>query len=136
LENHEIVDQTAGDVLRFIDQHTQLFRRQGTVVEIWRRHGGRRLGPYYRLAYREGDKQCSWYLGASEETADTVRRHLQELQEPRRQQQQVRRCRQVLRRQLARVKAVWAGELEQIGLRLHGNEVRGWSVVPRVSTGE
>ncbi len=41
-----------------------LFRRQGAIVTTWRFRGPRKLGPYFRLAYRADGRQQSIYLGA------------------------------------------------------------------------
>ena len=49
------------------------FARQGSVVASWRVYAGRRLGPYLRLAYREGRRQRSIYLGRCAELVRRVR---------------------------------------------------------------
>ena len=56
------------------------FARQGSVVASWRVYAGRKLGPYFRLAYREGRRQRSIYLGRCAELARRVRELLAELQ--------------------------------------------------------
>ena len=85
MENREFVDQKAvrkfRAVKRWMETHRDQLSRQGTVVEAYRTYRGRKLGPYYRLAYRDRDgRQRSIYLGASAELAEQVRRLLVECQ--------------------------------------------------------
>jgi hypothetical protein len=74
-------------VLAWIDQHADLFRTQGAVVQLWRTRRGRRIGPYYHLKYREQHRQHTLYLGPSPELAAAVREKLAALQEPHRWRQ-------------------------------------------------
>lgn len=113
-------------VQRFVEKHQAWLAEQGRVVTTWRRYGHRRLGPYYRLSYREGGQQRSLYLGRSQELADEVRALLAECQGSRRRRREWQRLRDELREALQRSKADWRRELARVGLRLHGNEVRGW----------
>ncbi|MFH1269080.1 MAG: hypothetical protein ABIK89_25415 [Planctomycetota bacterium] len=68
-----------------------VFAVGGTVVSTWRTYRGRRLGPYFRLAYRKGGRQWSIYLGRSEGLARRVRDLLARLQHPRRWRRASRR---------------------------------------------
>jgi hypothetical protein len=84
------------------------------------------LGPFFRLLYREGSRQRAVYLGRDPALAEEVRAALRKMQEPlrekRRLHEQLREARKAFRsrkRELGR-------ELGQVGLRLKGNEVRGW----------
>jgi hypothetical protein len=43
-----------------------VLRRQGVVVESWRYYQQRRLGPYFRVSFREQGRQESIYLGPLE----------------------------------------------------------------------
>lgn len=96
-ENPRSVDQkVAGRCERIWSQVLALpplLARQGAVVASWRVWQGRRLGPYFRLAYREAGRQRSIYLGRSEELAGRVRRLLEQLRDP---PQQRRQCRQLI----------------------------------------
>ncbi len=44
----------------------EVLSRQGAVVASWRVERGLRMGPYFRLAFREAGRQASIYLGACE----------------------------------------------------------------------
>lgn len=131
LENREFVDQKAvrkfQAVKRWIEARRDRLSRQGAVVETFRNYRGRKLGPYYRLAYRDRDgRQRSIYLGASVELAEQVWGLLVECQAELREQRERRRVRRVLHAELKKAKALWADELAKRGLRLQGHEVRGW----------
>ncbi len=102
------------------------FARQGAVVATWRWRGGRRLGPYYRLAYREHGRQRSIYLGRSEGLAEKVRWLLADVQAPLRRHRAWLRTRARLAAQLRRQKARWREALRSWGLYTKGCAVRGW----------
>lgn len=126
MENRSFVDQKRHAVWALLAAHPEIFRRQGTVIVSWRSHQGRKLGPYFRLAYRQGGRQCALYLGSSAELAAQVRDALQVLQAPRQRQQawqvQWKKGRAALRRQ----KHLWDTELRKLGLYLKGYEIRGY----------
>ncbi len=69
LEKMRLVDQKRANTINRISGYIlglkSLFSRQGTVIATWRDYHGRKLGPYYRLAWRDSGRQCSLYLGAS-----------------------------------------------------------------------
>ncbi len=67
------------------------FASQGTVVATWRTHRDRRLGPYYRLTWRENGRQRSVYLGRQGPLVDQVRSLLHEAQTARRMIREHRR---------------------------------------------
>jgi hypothetical protein len=113
-------------VRQFVLGHGALLAKQGRVVEAWRTYRDRKLGPYFRLAYREHGRQRSIYLGQSIELADRVRALLQECQARVRQQRAWQRLREQARTELKRNRAAWRHELARVGLRLQGSEVRGW----------
>ena len=98
---------------------------QGSVVAGWRIYGGRRLGPYFRLAYREGGRQRSIYLGRCAELARRVRELLAELQRPRRQRLLFARLVAQVRASLRSAKAELERRLAVWGIRLEGFEFRG-----------
>ena len=100
--------------------------RQGVVVAGWRRCGGPRLGPYYRVAYRDQRRQRSIYLGRSEALAEKVRQLLAQVQGPWRRRRAWRHTRAELMAQLRRQKARWEDHLRAWGLYAKGFSVRGW----------
>ncbi len=70
--------------LILLADHPDRFARQGAVVASWRTYRGRRLGPYYRLAWRENRRQRSIYLGPGGPLVDEARRRLHQAQTARR----------------------------------------------------
>lgn len=125
LENPDFVDQKSAEVHRLLASHAVVLSRQGSVHQSWRYYRGRRLGPFYRLIYRQGGRQWSVYLGRDEGLANEVRQALRKLQAPLQHR--------ALDRQLALVKAMQKkqkqaldAELHRRGLYRKGNEIRGW----------
>jgi len=102
-----------------------LFARRGAVVATWRSYGGRRLGPYFQLAFREGARQRSIYLGRCRKLARRVRELLARLQRPRRERRRFARLTAQVRASLGRWKARLREELAQWGVQLKGFEFRG-----------
>jgi hypothetical protein len=88
-------------------------------------YGGRWLGPYFRLAYRDGARQRSIYLGRCVELARRVRELLAELQRPRRQRLVFARLVAQVRASLRSAKAEFERRLAVRGIRLEGFEFRG-----------
>lgn len=121
--------QRRDEIWALITARADLFRHQGAVVESWRTRNGHRFGPYYRLAYREDGRQQSRYLGTDGELANEIRKLLVELQEPAERERKHRRQLRVLRKELARHKAIWGEELAKIGLARKGAEVRGYRTI-------
>jgi hypothetical protein len=109
-----------------VRQRSPILARQGTVVASWRTRHGRKVGPYYRLAWRERGRQKSLYLGCSAELAQAVRHMLAELQRPLREDRALRAEIQRAWAAFRAHKVVWARELARFGLYLHGSEIRGW----------
>lgn len=132
LEKREAVDQRRKALREFLAANAALFRVQGSVVETWRKRGGRRTGPYYRLAFRDGGTQRSLYLGSDRESVEEVRRLLRELHGPLTKRTAQKRQRRFLRKALARSKDEWRQELATLGLELKGCEVRGWRCLHRL----
>jgi hypothetical protein len=102
-----------------------LFARQGAVVAGWRTYRGRRLGPYFRLAYREGGRQRSIYLGRCAELARRVGGLLARLQRPLRDRRLFARLKAQVRASLRLAKAELQRALAPWGIRLQGFEFRG-----------
>ena len=131
LENRPPVNQNKNDVARlqrvsqFIQENRKIFARQGTVAATWRTYKGRRLGPYYQLAYRDQDRQHWIYLGRSEELAQQVRDLLENLHRPRNQKRLYRRLEAQARHSLQLAKAQLKEVCREWGITLKGYEFRG-----------
>ncbi len=91
------------------------FALQGSVVAAWRLYAGRRLGPYFRLAYRDGGRQRSIYLGRCVELARRVRELLAGLQRPRRERLLFARLKAQVRASLRSAKAERTHRPERLG---------------------
>ncbi|MBN2579095.1 MAG: hypothetical protein JXB10_08900 [Pirellulales bacterium] len=100
--------------------------RQGAIVASWQTYRGRKLGPYYRLAYRAEGRQRSIYLGKSKTVLRQVRRLLKKIQEPIKTRRTLRRAHKafqaVKKEQHARSRIA----LREAGLDLRGYDLRGW----------
>ncbi|MFH1923443.1 MAG: hypothetical protein ABIP48_26585 [Planctomycetota bacterium] len=126
MENRESVDQNSHRALGLIAARPEVFARQGSVVAIWRRYRGRKLGPYFRLAYREAGRQCSVYLGRAGRVVEAVRGALAELQRPLKRFREYRKARAQIKASLGPVKRELDRRLRRVGLYMKGFEVRGW----------
>jgi hypothetical protein len=118
------------EIAVFLAAHAGLLARQGSVQPTWRRHRGRRLGPYYRLVYRDGGRQVAVYLGRDADLADAVRAELARLQAARRAgrlfARLVRAARAARRETIRDVDR----RLRARGLYLKGYELRGGGASP------
>jgi hypothetical protein len=126
LEKPDSVDQKSGEVLKFLADHTALFCRQGSVQASWRSHHGKRLGPFFRLAYRHAGTQSAIYLGADAALAEEVRRVLEEMQAPLRERRERDRQLALMRAALKKHKNDLRQALKRLGLVLKGSQIRGW----------
>jgi hypothetical protein len=126
LEIRHFVDQRRQRIGNFIDAHAEQLTHQGTIVSSFRCRGGQRVGPYYRLTFREGRNQRSLYLGNDMDLIAEARTVLQELQRPYRERRAVQRCKSAIRKALTHCRTELRRELARRGLRLQGHEVRGW----------
>jgi hypothetical protein len=122
----ETVDQKRCQLLRFLADHGDLFAAQGSVQASYRRYQGRKLGPFFRLSFRQAGKQRSRYIGQDRALAAQIERRLQELQAPLVGARQIERSLSEHRRHLKLAKVEFRRRLEAHGLRLQGNEIRGW----------
>ena len=129
MDHHTASSQNANVVRQRITEliaaNTSTFAHQGSVVEGWRDYRGRRLGPYFRLAFRVDGRQKSIYLGADKTLADDIRKRLTALQEVRRKQQALSHLRALIKKSLANHRQRLQAELAEVGLYLKGNEIRG-----------
>ena len=112
--------------LQLLQNEPLRFTRQGAVVATWRTYRGRRLGPYYRLAYRDGTRQRSIYLGRQSPLVDEVRRLLGHCQADHRFRCRARRSRAEFRRRvLDPVKKYMQEAFLRYG---HGLYFKGWEI--------
>ncbi len=129
MENRKPVDQKAAAVcqrvLNLIAANPGVLAEQGAVVEGWREFRGRRLGPYFRLAFRVDGRQRSIYLGADRDLASAIRGLLADLQMPRHKRQALARLRKLTKKSMTRHKKQLRKELAKRGLYLKGHEIRG-----------
>ena len=117
--------QRVDQVCEFVQSHLGVFSRQGAIVATWREYQGRKLGPYYRLAWREEGRQRSRYLGCSTWVVEKVRELLARVQQELRQGRQLRRLERTARAAMRWSKGLLRKELGRLGLWLKGFEVRG-----------
>jgi hypothetical protein len=103
-----------------------VFSRQGTIVASWQTYRGRKLGPYYRLAYRADGRQRSIYLGKSKNLLRQVRRLLDKLQKPSKTSRILRHAQKTAQADLKTHMAQFRIELLKVGLQLRGYAARGW----------
>jgi hypothetical protein len=127
MENRKSVDQKVRDIRKRLSSRPDIFAHQGAIVESWREYNGRKLGPYFRLSYRDGGKQLSVYLGRSRQFANRIRKLLQEIQTPVNQQRELGKIRAIARAALRKQKKRWSKDLNQAALCAKGFEIRGWS---------
>ena len=134
LEKRDFVDQKFSNAIALIESRPEIFSAQGTVVETWRTYGGKKLGPYFRLSFRDEKRQRSVYLGKSAELAGRVRAVLASKQETIKQRRAYQRVRVQLVAELRRHKTAWEKDLHELGLHAKGFEVRGWRQNTRIMT--
>ncbi len=98
------------------------FDRHGAVVATWRNYRGRRLGPYFRLAWREHRRQRSIYLGREGPLVQHVRSRLGWIQRDRSWRRDIARQRRELLRPLRQFMA------ESVRLYAPGFYFKGWEL--------
>lgn len=108
------VDQKT--LARFESLRTQILERKeliaqgGSLIETWRNHQGKRLGPYYQVAFRENRVLHTLYIGRDEQLATMVSALIDELKTPLREDRILRQLRAAakagLRRALAEADAL------------------------------
>jgi len=123
VEKARFVDQNISArfkrIQAFILDNHRLFSTTGVVVAGWRYYRNNRLGPFFRLAYRQNNRQSSLYLGRSRELAEKVRCLLADLQFHR----TCRRLRVKLRASLRLQKTRLQENLHAHGYRMKGFEI-------------
>jgi hypothetical protein len=123
-------DQLDHPAIRLLALRPELFTRQGHIAASWRRRNEKTFGPYYRLAYREGGRQHSIYLGRAGELVDCVRRQIEAHQRSLLAQRAIRSLDRQIRASLRLDKLNLNALLRPYGLRLKGLEIRGWRYSP------
>jgi hypothetical protein len=103
-----------------------LFAHQGAIVASWKTYRGRKLGPYYRLAYRANGRQRSIYLGKSKILLRQVRRLLEKLQKTAKTKRILHQAQKAAQTALKIHMAQFRIDLLRVGLHLRGFAVRGW----------
>lgn len=126
MEKSDYVDQKTAAVRLLLTEQALIFSRQGSVQRSWRYYQGQKLGPFYRLVYREGGKQWSVYLGSDEKLADEVRHALQLMQAPLQRSREMDCHLALAKAALKEQKQALDHELQQRGLFRKGSEIRGW----------
>ena len=126
LEKNDPVGQKRAELLGFVTGHMDIFGRQGSVHESWRRYQGKTLGPFFRLSFRQEGKQRSRYLGSDRAFALEVRKLLRDLQAPLRQQRDLDRQLGQVRQSVQARKRAFGRQLARQGLYWKGSEIRGW----------
>jgi len=116
----------------FFTRNGTALASQGSVVASWRWKDGRRLGPFFRVDLRQGGRKIAIYLGAESPLVADVRARLAQLQRRRRQRQQFARDYRSGRLRLRAAHENLAVELQKVGLRLQGSEVRGLAAMKHV----
>jgi hypothetical protein len=111
--------------LRLLAARPEVFARQGHIAASLRTRNGKTFGPYYRLAYRDGDRQRSIYLGRDGELVEQVSQKLETLQRPRKQYLALQGFQRKIRQSLRVEKNRLSSLLRPYGLRLKGSELRG-----------
>ncbi len=129
MEKRELVTQKLIErferVRAYLVARPALFAAQGSVVATSRTYRGRRLGPYFQLAWREAGRQRRLYPGRSLELVDRVRKLLHQLQHPLRQRRLFTRLKRQTRSALRRWMADLRPLLARWGVELKGFEFRG-----------
>lgn len=128
MENRDSVDQKTAAKLAAIGDlvgaRRDIFSRQGSVVATKRTYGGRSLGPFYSLRFRDEGRQRAVYLGRSQVLAGRVESLLSEARTGLRERRLVERLRRQARARLRQCKAMLQKDLAMLGLRLKGFEIR------------
>ena len=121
------VDQKKREQLfRFLAEHGAWLAAQGSVQVSYRLYKGRKLGPFFRLSFRQAGQQRSMYIGRDRALAAAVETELKKLQGPRWCARQIDRCLADCRHNLKEARLEFRRRLETQGLRLQGGEIRGW----------
>jgi hypothetical protein len=118
--------QPANPALELINADLRKFIHSGAVVARWRHARGNKLGPYYHFRYREHGRVREVYLGREGPPVQAVRDRLAELHQALARHRMIDREMQRMRRLLRADRAAMKQHLANAGLRMHGNEIRGW----------
>ncbi len=103
-----------------IHERKEFIARNGSVVAGWRTYRAIRLGPYYRVAFRQNHALQSIYIGRNERLVTMVRALIEELKQSRSQDRLIRRLRCAARRALRRSLAELEVHVAPLGYRRRG----------------
>src|SRR5260370_13227752 len=106
--------------------------RQGFVVAEFRRRNGHRWGPYYKLRWRRGDRQCVQYLGHDAAYARQVSEALAEMQSSLRLTREAARITKQAWRSLREAKRMLEPQMAARGRHFHGDAIRRATLTKRV----
>jgi hypothetical protein len=106
--------------LRLSPEDIHALARQGFVVAEFRQ----RRGPYYKLRWRRGVRQCVRYLGSDPDRAQEVRAALEVLQAPHRIGRQIVRLMAEARKHLFHAKRSLRVSAAAQGSHYHGYTLR------------
>jgi hypothetical protein len=123
-EKSQFVDQKKlarfEKTINFIVDNSLIFSATGVIAWSWRYYRSKRIGPYFRLVFRQQNRQKSIYLGRSEEFAQFVRDLLINLQYAR----STRRLRTKIRKSLRMEKTRLQNYSKSNGYYMKGFEFR------------
>jgi hypothetical protein len=109
-----------------INAQAHVFAHQGFIMSSYRYHRGRKLGPYFRLTYRdENNRQRSIYIGPYEDIARRVQSLLDDLKTPHIRRRQFTQILAIIRTQLNRHRKQSEIEFAKHGLYSRGFSIRG-----------
>jgi hypothetical protein len=114
--------------LKLSPEDMQALARQGFVAVEFRDH----RGPYYKLRWRRGGRQCVRYLGSDPDRAQQVRAALDALQAPHRIGRQVVRLLAEARKRLLEMKRSLTPLAATRGLHYHGYTLRRAAAPPHL----
>lgn len=126
MEKPDLVAQKRQQLLNFIAAHPEIFSRQGSVQSSERTYQGKRLGPFFRLVFRSAGRLRSVYIGGHRALASEIAQVLRDLQAPLRQGRGIDRRLAEVWKDFQEGRRAFRQRLEQCGLCLKGNEIRGW----------
>jgi hypothetical protein len=117
-----------------INAQAHIFAHQGFIISSYRYHRGRKLGPYFRLAYRdENNRQRSIYIGPHEDIARRIQSLLDDLKAPHIRRRQFLQVFAIIRTALNRHRKQSETELNKHGLYSRGFAIRGLRKLKRSS---
>jgi hypothetical protein len=78
-------------------EHRELIKQDGCIGATWKTYRGKRLGPYYRVEFRENSAIKTIYIGRNEELTKMASALIEKLKQPCREDRLLRRARAAAR---------------------------------------